>query len=537
MAWSILRAGLVAALASSVLQLAGAETSPFMAGFDYIAFGPGEYNSSLGDAAFATLADMHVSHIQVLVTWYMPTLNSTTISPTAATPTWDDLTHVVNSARARNITVIVKPHVDILTGEWRGEIGSRYSTQQQWDAFFASYTAYMIAVAKWAASQNGRVWGFNVGTEYVGTTTIEHTGAWRAVIAAVRGAFNGTLWYGANWGAEPWNVQFWDDLDYIGVDAYYPVTSGSDYGNASDIAAHWAVVNANLTTLAQKWGKSIVYAEIGYRSYAGAGINPGAWVGSPAPNAQAQLALWTGFFTNALPAPWLAGLFPWDWSASPFDGFVCDAGYSPNGKPAYALFQSEYAVLRGQPPPPQRLSADRAHGATAATPFIIYQDGATQWDDYSYYGNVSLSNTTQPYPGHAASASASLAPEGAFSLRLSGSPMNISEYSSFSFDIHVEDGDSTSAPLIQAWLCTCDDCTGCALRHAVAADYAAWSANASACALPPAWGAGMHVSIPFFDLGVGSAAYANSSQLKRFAIQYANTTGKTSFHLDNIVLT
>jgi len=26
------------------------------------------------------------------------------------------------------------------------------------------------------------------------------------------------MWYGANWGSEPWNIQFWDDLDYIGVD-------------------------------------------------------------------------------------------------------------------------------------------------------------------------------------------------------------------------------------------------------------------------------------------------------------------------------
>ena len=521
---------LPAAALALLVRLAGAELSPFMAGFDYIAFGPGEYNSSLGDAAFAHLADTHVSHIQVLVTWYMPSLNATAISPTAATPTWDDLTHVVQSARARNITVIVKPHVDILTGEWRGEIGSQYSTQEQWDAFFASYTAYMLAVASWAKDQGGGVWGFNVGTEYVGTTTAAHTGEWRAVIAAVRSAFNGTLWYGANWGAEPWNVQFWDDLDYIGVDAYYPVTRGDDYGNESDIAAHWAAVNANLTALALLWGKSIVYAELGYRSYAGAGVNPGAWVGDPAPNAQAQLALWTGFFKYALPAPWLAGLFPWDWSASPFDGFVCDSGYSPNGKPAYALFQSEYAALRG-------LAESPALSATATPPpLVIYQNGATSWDDYSYYANVSLADATNPFPGHAASAAARLAPEGAFSLRFSGPPIDITAFSSFSFDLHVEAGDTTSAPLVQAWLCTCDDCTACALRHAVAANYASWGANASACALPPAWGAGMHVAIPFFDLGVGSLAYANSSQVKRFAIQFANTTGSTSIHVDNVVL-
>jgi len=76
------------------------------------------------------------------------------------------------------------------------------------------------------------------------------------------------------------------------------------------------------------------------------------------------------FFRYAQQQPWLVGLFPWDWSADPFDGYLCDNGYSVNGKPAYTLFQNEYATLRGISPPRNVISR-------AGPSLVIFQNGST----------------------------------------------------------------------------------------------------------------------------------------------------------------
>ena len=51
-------------------------------------------------------------------------------------------------------------------------------------------------------------------------STTGRDGQWRAVIAAVRAEFDGTLTYAGDW-TDAIYVPWWDALDLIGVDAYY----------------------------------------------------------------------------------------------------------------------------------------------------------------------------------------------------------------------------------------------------------------------------------------------------------------------------
>ena len=71
---------------------------------------------------------------------------------------------------------------------------------------------------------------FCVATELSGT--IRREAEWRAVIDAVREAYSGPLVYASNHGVES-SVAWWDALDYIGVDAYYPLTSSTDWTRMS----------------------------------------------------------------------------------------------------------------------------------------------------------------------------------------------------------------------------------------------------------------------------------------------------------------
>ncbi len=75
------------------------------------------------------------------------------------------------------------------------------------------------------AQANG-VYMIVIGTEMMGTSA--RTSDWEAVISAIKSVYKGKLTYASNWGFEPFQVQFWASLDFIGVDAYYPMVSIDD---------------------------------------------------------------------------------------------------------------------------------------------------------------------------------------------------------------------------------------------------------------------------------------------------------------------
>jgi hypothetical protein len=65
-----------------------------------------------------------------------------------------------------------------------------------------------------------------VGTELVGSGHLE--AAWRAVLTDVRRRFHESLIYAANHSGEEMRLTWWDAVDFIGVDAYYPLISRSN---------------------------------------------------------------------------------------------------------------------------------------------------------------------------------------------------------------------------------------------------------------------------------------------------------------------
>ena len=157
----------------------------------------------------------------------------------------------------------------------------------------------------------------SVGTELFGTTN--RTDDWLAVIARVRQVFAGKLVYGSNWGPETAQIQFWSALDYIGVDAYYPLASAPDPA-LSTIITNWTPYIELLSNFSSKWGKQIIFCEIGYRSYSNAAMQPWAFTGNGVPDMQAQYNLYKAFFQTAYLEHYFAGVFWWAWETDVFMG-------------------------------------------------------------------------------------------------------------------------------------------------------------------------------------------------------------------------
>ena len=165
---------------------------------------------------------------------------------------------------------------------------------------------------------------------------------WRALIARVREVYDGTLTYAANWvdGAE--SVEFWDDLDLIGIDAYMPIQTARP--NRGRRAGHrLGPVRVADGIVSDRWDMPIVFTELGYQSRTGSAAQLGQ-ADAPA-NQQAQANAYEAAFQALSDQPDFNGIWWWDWSA---EGLEDPVGWSAEGKLA------EQVLSKWQGPPAPR---------------------------------------------------------------------------------------------------------------------------------------------------------------------------------------
>jgi hypothetical protein len=259
----------------------------------------------------------------LLTTGYQESLSSSIIEiDSALTPSMPSLRAAALRASSVGLAVALKPHVDVRNGARRGSIDP--DDPERW---FDSYRNVILPLADFAESVGAM--HFVVGTELGGI--LRHEEQWTRTISLVRSRFSGTIIYAASWD-EASVVPFWNDVDIVGIDAYFPVAHRTQAGRF-ELLAGWQVWLNRLEQLHRKTGKPIVCTEIGYRSLDGAGMAPYDFkiAGSADINEQADL-YWAAL--EALgSADWIAGLYWWNVRpGGPLDRLNTD--YTPLGKPA-----------------------------------------------------------------------------------------------------------------------------------------------------------------------------------------------------------
>jgi hypothetical protein len=320
-------------------------------GIAYVAYAPGLYSSPDSDRSLELLAATGANWISLTVTCYQASVYSTVINclTDAQTPTDADLMHVLGKAHSLGLKVMLKPSLNLLydQGHWFGEIGIGFD-EAAWAQWFSSYRSFILHHAQLAQTT-----GFDqlsVGAELSGTTDREAD--WRSVIAAVRAVYSGPLTYAANFGGEEIAVQFWDALDLIGVDAYYPLTDKM-HPSVDELKAGWLPHLQRLQALSQRWKRPIIFPELGYRSVAGANMRPYDWRMDGQVDLPGQADLYQAFFEVFHDQPWMNGVFWWAWGPDPNQGGPDDTYYSPHNKMAEGVLRFYFkAPLVDQPPSP-----------------------------------------------------------------------------------------------------------------------------------------------------------------------------------------
>lgn len=317
------------AIAAAVIDCDRAPTEPAAArpdgirGVTFVDWTADGYARPEAMASMDALAATGANTVVIVITAYQsdPASNVVRVDD-PRTPTPAAVAQAVARARALGLSVSIKPHVDLDDGSARTGIDPR--SPAEW---FDSYRAFILAWASFAESHGAK--RFVVGTELGGT--LNHEDEWRETISRVRDVFHGELTYAASWD-EAGMVPFWGDMNFVGVDFYFPVAARTQPGRL-EILAGWQPWLERLHLLSRQTGRRILLTEIGYRSVDGAGMDPFSF-GNDAPidlNEQADL-YWAALEAVASES-WIAGLCWWDWPADASGG-PGDDGFTPRGKPA-----------------------------------------------------------------------------------------------------------------------------------------------------------------------------------------------------------
>jgi hypothetical protein len=324
-------------------------TEPVL-GFNYPNWSRDGYAGAPSNDQLKALAATGASWVALTPTLYVRDRRDSVVAATTSTPSDESLRAAIRAARALGLKVMLKPHVDVLSGGARAWIEPKDAAR-----WFATYRVYLLGYARLAREEGCSM--FVVGTELALLETPNHWGAWRRLIAEVRAEYPGPLTYAANWHSAEL-VGFWRDLDYIGIDAYYPVIGGK---NRTLLRLGWMPIVSGVHALSAAFGRPVIFTEFGLASQKGANIRPWDYSDFGALDLGVQDAYVRTFLDAFVSKSWVAGFLNWAWDENP--GGPSDKSMSLRGKPAMEAFTGLFRAARktaGYAPPSHEPAAARA---------------------------------------------------------------------------------------------------------------------------------------------------------------------------------
>lgn len=229
------------------------------------------------------------------------------------------------------IKIMLKPQLWI-RGGFTGDL--IMNTEEEWQSLETTYSKFILTYATTAEKIKAPI--FCIGTELQQFVSLRPE-YWSKLIKKIKKIYSGKLTYAANWD-EFQQVPFWDQLDYIGIDAYFPLTE-KESPSISDYEAGWLLHKEKIKKTHQKYGKPVLFTEFGYRSVNYAGKKPwdySSTIGEV--NFQAQSNGLQAIYNQFWNEHWFAGGFVWKWFMwHDRVGGLKDNRFTPQNKPAQEL--------------------------------------------------------------------------------------------------------------------------------------------------------------------------------------------------------
>jgi hypothetical protein len=289
----------------------------------------------------AEIRGLGATDVSLVWVWWQDTIRSTKIQLVPGqSATVEQVRRSMRDARELGLRVTLFPIVLIVhrePGEWRGQI--KPDNARRWWGSYSDLQHECLRVAT-----HGGAHRLVVGSELLSMEN--DVGRWRGLIRRLRSKAPGLeLMYSANWDHFE-SVGFWDELDVVGLTAYWELTKNSD-ASVAELAEAWRPIREQVTAFAKKVDRPVVFTEVGYPSLDGGAVWPWDETRKAPVDLGEQARAYEAFVHAWSPATTLRGVYFWNWFG--FGGPEC-RDYTPRGKPAEQIVRRWFAS-GGEIPP------------------------------------------------------------------------------------------------------------------------------------------------------------------------------------------
>lgn len=252
----------------------------------------------------------------------------------------DGVKQYVTELRKANLKIMLKPQIWVWGGVYTGKIN--FQSEKKWKEFETTYTNYILTYAKLASELHVEL--LCIGTELDNFVRVRPN-YWIDLIVQLRKVYQGKLTYASNWDTYD-EVSFWKGLDFIGVDAYFPLSS-EETPELSTLKKSWKSIVATLRAKSEQVRVPVLFTEYGYRSRNYTANEPWQTSHDGKVNLEGQKVSYKALYESLWGASWFAGGFVWKWFPNTKNsGGVSDNRFTPQNKPALKIIQKYYDIYK-----------------------------------------------------------------------------------------------------------------------------------------------------------------------------------------------
>ena len=309
------------------------EDHPYYKGFNFAHEGYRIYNgygSNLAYQSLGKLAQIGSNSVAIVPYSYMRNPNEPTPLNLESNPGGENDESVVTAhfnAKKLGMMTLLKPQI-WLGRSWPGDVAM--NSEEKWQQFFEYYSDWIIHYALLAEMYEFDA--FCIGVEFA-KATIQRPEDWRKLIRRIRKLYSGKITYAANWGEEFEQLNFWDELDFIGINCYYPL-SEADNPDKKELEKRFDAVLEKVEKVSKQYKKPVVFTEIGFRSVNTPWKNPHADAANRPFSEKAQSLCYEVVFEGIHNKDWCDGIFWWKWPSYLSYQGQKNTSFTPNRKMA-----------------------------------------------------------------------------------------------------------------------------------------------------------------------------------------------------------
>lgn len=297
-------------------------------------------NREITNDAIEKVAQMNANWVTLMPFGFMKTISDNSVKFNSVFQWRNERKEGVEQSiamfRKSKIKVMLKPQIWIGRGDFTGYI--KMTNEADWQLYEKSYSEFILFYAKIAQENHCEL--YCIGTE-LNDFVAARPKFWLKLIKDVRKVYKGKITYAENWDRFE-TLTFVDQLDYIGINAYFPLAISKTPAIA-EIQTAWQPIKARLKNFSHKHKKKIIFTEFGYQSKDFATLEPWDYNKTRVVNLQSQSNAVTAVFNEFWNEDWFAGGLLWKW----YDNHEKSGGenntdYTVQNKPAENIVRNHF---------------------------------------------------------------------------------------------------------------------------------------------------------------------------------------------------